>query len=528
MSSIYSSFGTRKTPQNEPIPGEVQIKNNAGGFVYGLDKWKMFERFLILGSEGGSYYVAPKELTKQNALNTMACIDEDGEASVRKIVEVSVAGRAAKNDPAIFALALAAAAKDPKTRALALANLGEVCRIPTHLFHFVTYVRQFRGLGRGLRTALGNWYNEKDLEALAYHGVKYQSRDGWSNADVLRLSHPKTKDATRNSIYRWMLNGLTEESSVEHLQGVIMGFEKAKKAEGKELLGLIRDHNLSREMVPTESLKDPAVWEALLERMPLEATIRNLGNMSKVELLKPLSDAANLIQSRLTNVEMLKKARIHPLAILVAMKIYAQGRGMKGDGAWVPVPSIVDALDEAFYKAFDFVEPTNKRHLIACDISGSMGWGVIAGMPITPLEAAGALAMTIARTEPNSYTFGFGTRFTPLGITPRMRLTEVIAEMGKHGMQGTDCAIPMLHAEAQKLNVDAFVVITDNETWAGKVHPSQALRSYRQKSGINAAQVVIATTPTPFSIADPKDPRALDVVGFDTSVPTVISNFIRG
>ena len=35
-------------------------------------------------------------------------------------------------------------------------------------------------------------------------------------------------------------------------------------------------------------------------------------------------------------------------------------------------------------------------------------------------------------------------------------------------MGGTDCAQPMLYAKRKQLDVDVFIVYTDNETWAGK------------------------------------------------------------
>ncbi len=161
MASAYTKVSTRKTPQSELILDQVerQVQNNAGGFVYQLSPLKQLERFLILGSEGGAYYVGEHKLTKENTLNAMKVIQEHGAEAVELIVRVSDEGKAPKNDPAIFALALAASAPDPRTRSLALAALPKVCRIPTHLFHFITYVKQFRGLGRGLRTALAKWYN---------------------------------------------------------------------------------------------------------------------------------------------------------------------------------------------------------------------------------------------------------------------------------------------------------------------------------------------------------------------------------
>ena len=86
----------------------------------------------------------------------------------------------------------------------------------------------------------------------------------------------------------------------------------------------------------------------------------------------------------------------------------------------------------------------------------------------------------------------------------------------------------MLYAQAQEREVDAFVIYTDSETWAGDLHPAQALRDYRRASGIDARLVVVGLVSNGFSIADPADPGMLDVVGFDTAAPQLISDFARG
>ena len=43
----------------------------------------------------------------------------------------------------------------------------------------------------------------------------------------------------------------------------------------------------------------------------------------------------------------------------------------------------------------------------------------------------------------------------------------------------------------------------------------------------NAKAVVVGMTSNGFTLADPNDRGMLDVVGFDTSVPAVISDFVR-
>ena len=55
----------------------------------------------------------------------------------------------------------------------------------------------------------------------------------------------------------------------------------------------------------------------------------------------------------------------------------------------------------------------------------------------------------------------------------------------------------------------------------------QALSQYREKMGIRAKLIVVGMTSNGFSIADPDDPGALDVVGFDSAVPSVMADFVR-
>jgi 60 kDa SS-A/Ro ribonucleoprotein len=85
----------------------------------------------------------------------------------------------------------------------------------------------------------------------------------------------------------------------------------------------------------------------------------------------------------------------------------------------------------------------------------------------------------------------------------------------------------MVWAEQHGVDVDTFVIYTDNETSAGGVHPAQALRAYRQARGIAAKLVVVGMTSSGFSVADPDDAGMLDVVGFDTATPPVIADFAR-
>ena len=263
-----------------------------------------------------------------------------------------------------------------------------------------------------------------------------------------------------------------------------------------------------------------------MPHMPMTAMLRNLGNMSKVGLLAPLSDAARVVCERLRDAVRLKKARIHPLAVLTALRTYQSGRGLRGDGTWSPVQAVCDALDDAFYLAFDAVEPANKRFVYGLDVSGSMS-SPVAGSPMSCAEGSTALALVSARTEPYTYTGMFTQTWKEAPFGKKTRLDEAMQITHNQNFGGTDCSLPMVWAAEHRVPADVFVVITDSETWAGRIHPFQALKQYRQKMGIPAKMIVVGMTATGFSIADPTDSGMLDVVGFSTDVPAVMADFAR-
>jgi 60 kDa SS-A/Ro ribonucleoprotein len=523
----YSTHFTNKDlPQSQPMCAD-QISNSAGGYTWAIDDWARLDRFVVLGTEGGTYYADERKLTTDNTNTILKLIDKDGIRVVERVVELSQAGRAYKNDAAIFVLALAFSQGDEATRKTAEGNLHKIARTGTHLFTFLEYVNAMRGWGRALRRAVGNWYQEKETTELVYQITKYQQRNGWSHRDALRLAHPKTKEYTRNWLYQYIV-GKAAITDIPVDLDYISACEKLKKANSREAVSLIRSYDLPREVVPTGLLNDPDIWTALLEKMPMTAMIRNLATLTRVGVIKQWGKSTNTICERLTDKARLKKARIHPIQILAALTTYQAGKGARGGHQWTPIQKVVDALDKAFYLSFDAVEPTGKRVVLALDVSGSMSWGTISGVPgLTPRIGSAALALITAATEKNHIITAFSHEMVKVAISPRQRLDDVIKQTDKIPMGGTDCSLPMVWAMNNGIEADAFVIMTDNETWAGQIHPAQALQQYRHYTKINTKLVVVGMISTGFSIADPKDPGMLDCVGFSTDTPTIIADFIR-
>ena len=81
--SYLKRHGTRRVPQWAPIPGSDQVPNSSGGFAWAVDDWTRLRRFLVLGSEGGSYYASQWKLTRENSKTVERCVARGRQACGR-------------------------------------------------------------------------------------------------------------------------------------------------------------------------------------------------------------------------------------------------------------------------------------------------------------------------------------------------------------------------------------------------------------------------------------------------------------
>ena len=235
----------------------------------------------------------------------------------------------------------------------------------------------------------------------------------------------------------------------------------------------------------------------------MTALVRNLATMTRVGVLAPGSDGTAKAVAQLGDRERIRKARVHPIALLAALRTYAVGPRC-------PRPA---ARGRRCRRSSTRSTPrsTRRSRTSSRPASGSCSrstcrarWrsGSVAGVPgLTPRDASAALALVTAATETRYETVGFfaGTSgwtsgrlrgvagradgITPLAISPRQRLDDAVRTVSNLPFGGTDCALPMLYALEHEREIDAFVIYTDSETWAGDVHPAQALRGLPPRLG---------------------------------------------
>lgn len=545
-------------------PQSVMTKTNAnmvqnydGAYVFKIDDWKRLERFLIMGSNK-SYYKSESELSSEAVDLLKRLVAEDGERLVSVVQRISTTGAAPKADPAIFTLAYALSFGSPETKKAVENVFLSVVRTGTH---FLTFVNVMKNIGTRCavsRRVMASWYLSKDANTLAYQMLKYADRQGWSHRDVLRFLHVKPNDDDKQYLFNYAVRKDADgDKAFVHVEGkckLLDGVLKVKSQDlsATQVVDLITSYKLPHEVIPTQYKNDLLVQEALLKDMPMTATIRNLGSYSKSGLLagnpsdatialwnklKParkLSDvqdsARTLVRNRLENAEQVVKSKVHPFSVLLGLKTYASGHGHRGSSSWDVNTAIVSSLEKAFYASFNSVEKTDKKILVAVDVSPSMT-STIQDSNISSMEACAATLMVLARQCSNIEVVKFAGNLKKFDRNLHGTIEEACRGLQDGAWGGTNIGSVVEYAlqEFKKTGrvYDAIVIMTDNDVNSGR-HVHQLLENLRKTTKHPTRQVVLAFTMSEFSVSDPTDALSLDIAGLDPSNINVAQRFING
>lgn len=537
MSDAFTRFLTRDVPQTEQEDPR-QVANNAGGFSFPVTEKTQLDRLLILGTDGGTYHVGETDLTKLNLKSLDSLVSSDPKYVVDQTVEVSANGRAYKNDPALFALAYVMTRGSDEAKSYARLQFNKVVRT---FYHLTTYNKYYEilsgGASGGTSTvrAVRGWYEDKSTDQLAYQVVKYRQRNGLHHYDMLNFAHPAGIDP---ALAKWILG---QEVTHGELPTIVQEFMEVRQVtEVNRLLSMLDSFRLPWEAIPTQFHKNVDVWKKLFYSGTLRGTalLRNITRLARIGAFNDMVFAADYA-AKLADDEEIVKAKLHPINYLNAVIVHQEGQiDRRNKNRWVMATYrikdwdtssvIVDALNAGFYSAFKNAEPSGKRILLGVDVSGSMESNAAAGLEMSAAQVAGAMALAIAKSEKYHMIRGFASDFKDLGITANTDLRTAMRKVRDHNFGGTDASLPMRWALQNNVEVDTFVVLTDNETWRGPEHPHVSLDKYRQKMGIGAKLIAVSACANGHTVADPADAGQLDCVGADANLPKLVSDFSAG
>lgn len=512
-----------KTVQTESIPGrEDMVENEAGGFGFDLTNKQILDKFLILGTEGGTAYLSEKEISEKTLKRCFGLLQADHEYVLNRLAELSSEGRTIKPDPSLFLLALACRMDRPIQEYAWFTTFPVVVRTSTHLFQFVSVYKKLGGsFNRTARKAISNWYNSLSAAELGYQLIKYKSRHGFTHKDLITLIHLKPNSSNK-LVLEWLFN----ETISPDLPVIIRAYEKAKTKKGESLREVIREGKLTWEMLPTTALKDPLIWHSLIYNLPMTALIRNLGRMTSIGALKTFESHVDDVANILVDEFYIKHSRVHPISVFKATRTYASGRGFIGKLTWNPNSKILDALEDCFYKSFANIDEIKNSVVIAIDCSGSMNQTIPGTPNISAKQAAAAVALIAARKFSRSEIITFDTEVKNLlKITKKTSLKELF---GLHNTpSGTDISAPIRWTIENEIDTDLFLCITDGQTWAGETHVTQMLQIYQKKVNHPVRFIELNTAASHVTVADTKLDNMISICGFDSSVFKAVEQFLE-
>lgn len=534
MSTALHRTINTPTPQNKQAD-PTQVKNSAGGYVFQISPQAALERFLILGSEGGTYYANEKDLTKSGMALVSSCVASMAPNEFFEIVE-RCAQVARKRSYALYAISEALVSGSDEHKARAPHAVLAVCKTGTDVFELASYVRGRRGWGTTVRKAFDAILLGLPEDKLALWSVKYRDRFGYTWRDLLRLQHTRPDTPKRDAVLGHMAN---KQIRVSDTPDVITGYVLAKGLTDEQpLIRVINEYHLPWEALTDEQRTDE-VWKACLPNIGDTAVLRNVASFTRRKMDADFTFRQN-VSARIANT-----SKLHPVQVLDALKTYGSGGtvGQSRGGTYVPNARWMESMEDALERSFtEGVNTTGQNIYVGLDVSGSMGSLVSGSHVLSCREVGAALALGFVKAEDEVGVFGFtdgqGRRvgwsnfrddvvMSHLAFTKRTAFADALRQTDGLPFGGTDCALPMMHALEQKIAVDTFVVITDNETWAGGIHPMEALNTYRRLAKRpNAKLAVIALTATNFSIADPRDRATMDFVGFSSDLPRSLEKFM--
>ncbi|MGL5871904.1 MAG: TROVE domain-containing protein [Xenococcaceae cyanobacterium] len=542
MNYQFFTNKSNHTSQNQPIPGRESemIQGRSGGYMFDAGIWKMLRRCLLIGTAQSTYYANKNELTGDFVETIKRAVAEDASRVAEEIIYASD-GRSINNSAPILALVLLSMGETPEAKRAFMEIFSQVVRTASHFYEWLSYTKSLRGFGKVIREVGKTWLAKEDVKALAYQLLKYQQRHGFQHRDALRLFHPTPPTEDHNLLYNWVTKGWSELPSEIPSDALaqIWWYEWLKRNPDKTHEAIAKGR-LTHEMAAPVGRMDREAWQLLFDEMPIGAMLRNLGSLTQLGVLQEDAksedtsnkSSASIVKAKknldrveavLNDKNYLRRGRIHPIDVLKALKTYQSGGSIgRSQKTWIPISRITDILEKAVELAFDVVCPTNKVFMHAVDVSSSMSCGVVNSVGLSCCEIATAMALVTAKAEKNYVIRGFANDFRDLGITKNDSFGSALKKAKNQNFGGTDASVAYDWMIKNKFKADVICFWTDNESWAGYKHPTQALAQYRQKVNPDIKAVYVTLAPYNISLVDPQDPLSWDLAGFDPGVPRLI------
>ncbi|APA70062.1 vWA domain-containing protein [Janthinobacterium sp. 1_2014MBL_MicDiv] len=368
-----------------------------------------------------------------------------------------------------------------------------------------------KSLGSRPKKLVQAWLNSASEQALLAAAVGNSP----SLADVVKMVHPKPKDAWRAAFFAWLIG---REYIAADLPPVLAAFETYK-------------------LDPAQTIPD--VPFQMLTALPLGAQdwaqIARQGGWQMVRMnlntfarhgVYAIEGMPELIAARLRDPASIAQARVFPYQLMSAYMAAGEN-----------VPTVIrDALEQALETSLLNVPRIAGKVVVCPDVSGSMsspvsGFRGSATSNVRCIDVAALVAAAMLRKNPDAMVLPFEHSVVTCRLDAHDSVMENAARLAAIGGGGTSCSAPLLRMNSKQELADLVIYVSDNESWidakrSGATATLGQWNVFKQRNP-QARLVCIDISPHATTQAMERE-DILNIGGFSDDVFKIIAAFAAG
>lgn len=499
--SLFKSLVGKLIPATNAI-------NEERAPAYKLSPKHQLAQYAATGCLNTTFYAtADEQLAKALEL----CAEVDAEFIARTAVFCRERGFM-KDMPALLTASLSV-----KDRELLARIFPRVIDNAKMLRNFVQIMRSGvvgrKSLGSAPKRLVREWLDARDPATLFKSNVGQDP----SLADIVKMVHPKPKDAAREALFGYFIG---RDYAFDAMPDVVREYELFKKDRSREV------PDVPFQMLTALELGAPE-WTAIARRAPWQMTRMNLNTFARHGVFRG-EGMSKLIADRLRDAKAIARARVFPYQLLIA---YA----MANTNAEIP-REVCDALQDAMEIAIANVPAVAGRVFVCPDVSGSMlspltGHRAGATTAVCCVDVAALVAAAVLRKNPQTEVLPFECDVVKVNLNSRDSVMTNAAKLAAIGGGGTNCSAPLAELNRRKAKGDLVIFVSDYESWvdARGGRGTEMMREWNVFKQRNPEARLVCMDVQPYRTVQAIDREdILNVGGFSDRVFDVISEFARG
>ena len=337
-----------------------------------------------------------------------------------------------------------------------------------------------------------------------------------SLADVIRMVHPRPKDASREAFYGWLVGRPHDVAKLPAIVTALEAFKRNPSAPVPDVpFQMLTSLPLTREH-----------WAGVAEKAGWHMLRMNLNTFARHGVYEVEGFTAMLAE-RLRDASAIRRTGVFPYQLMAA---YA----MAGPG----VPREVrDALQDAMEIALDNVPAFHGNVVVCPDVSGSMASPVTgsrkgATTTVRCIDVAALMAAAVLRKNPAARVIPFEQAVVEIDLNPRDSVMTNARKLAAVGGGGTCCSAPAELLVREKAKVDLLIYVSDNESWVDArpgYRGTALMQAFERLRRLNPKVRLVCIDIQPYGTTQALEREdVLNVGGFSDAVFDQIALFAEG